>query len=138
MNKEPNTPEPPRFVVKSRPTLHSRMRMESHPRTMGKEMLQIDPVAEMVRVRKFIVLEKAITALEGLEAVERSSSDYRTKLAALAHEMGGAIAFYTFESEARELSEFSHWLETEPGAPIEEIESKRVEILNLLREKREK
>ena len=135
MNKESNTPEPPRFVVKSRPTLHSRMRMESHPRTMGKEMLQIDPVAEMVQARRFIVLEKAITALE---AVGPSTSEFRTKLAAVAHEMGGAIAFYTFESEARELSEFSHWLEMEPDASVDAIESKRLEILNLLREKREK
>ena len=98
-------------------------------------MLQIDPVAEMVQARKYLVLEKAITALE---EVEVSSSDYRTKLAAVAHEMGGAIAFYTFESEAKELSELSHWLEKDPDAPIAEIESKRIEILNLLREKREK
>ena len=102
---------------------------------MGKEMLQIDPVAEMVKARKYIVLEKAITALEALEV---SSNTYRTKLAAVAHEMGGAIAFYTFESEAKELSELSHWLEKDPDAPIEEVERKHTEILNLLREKREK
>ena len=135
MNKEEENFKPPRFVVKSRPTLHSRMRMESHPRTMGEEMLQIDPVAEMVKARKYLVLEKAILALE---AVEVSSSEYRTKLAAVAHEMGGAIAFYTFESEAKELSDLSQWLEKDPDAPIDEIESKRIEILNLLREKREK
>ena len=102
---------------------------------MGEEMLQIDPVAEMVQARKFEVLERAITALEG---VTPESSSYRTRLAAIAHEMGGAIAFYTFESEGRELSELSHWLEKNPDVLLDEVESKKIEILNLLREKRVK
>ena len=43
--------------------------------------------------------------------------------------MGGAISFYTFETEGTELINFSHWLAVSPTPTADEIIAKRNEIL---------
>lgn len=91
--------------------------------------VKVDPVTTMINTRKLIVLDKAI------KAVEQSGAD---ELHLIAHEMGGAIAFYTYVEEGRELTALSRWLEANPGAPLNEIESRRATVLQNMREKREK
>lgn len=75
---------------------------------------------QLVLERRLPVLEKAIAA------VTNAPLD---QLQAVAHEAGGSISFYTFESEGEKLVEFSHWLEASPHLTESEILAKRNEIL---------
>ena len=79
---------------------------------------------QLVQQRRLPVLEKAI------ESVTKAPLD---QLRAVAHEMGGALGFYTFESEGAELIEFAHWLTVSPDLTQDEIFSKRDRILVSLR-----
>ena len=89
---------------------------------------QPDPITTLIETRKRLVLEKAIWALQNCELREISR---------VAHEMGGAIALYSYISEGDALTQFSRWLESNAGTPREQIESRRSELLVLLQEKRD-
>ena len=84
----------------------------------------VSGTAQLVLERRLPVLEKAI------ESVTTAPLD---QLRAVAHEMGGALGFYTFESEGAELIEFAHWLTVSPDLTQDEIFSKRDRILVSLR-----
>jgi signal transduction histidine kinase len=79
---------------------------------------------QLVLERRLPVLEKAI------ESVTKAPLD---QLRAIAHEMGGALGFYTFENEGAELIDFSHWLTASPDLTQDEIINKRDKILVSLR-----
>ena len=78
----------------------------------------------MVEDRRSEVLAKAITQIENASLDE---------LSAVAHSMGGAIAFYTFEAAGAELEDFSQALKIPGKLSNTQIESKRVHILNYLK-----
>ena len=81
-------------------------------------------VEQMVEDRRSEVLAKAITQIENASLDE---------LSAVAHSMGGAIAFYTFEAAGAELEDFSQALKIPGKLSNTQIESKRVHILNYLK-----
>lgn len=97
-------------------------------RALKAVTVERDPVAEMIETRKKLVLEKAI------KAIEQCAPD---EMAMITHEMGGAIAFYTYLEEGAALTELSRWLEQNPSAQVKDIESKRSAVLELLQEKRD-
>ena len=78
-----------------------------------------------------LVLERRLPVLE--KAIESLSTAGLDQLQMVAHEMGGAISFYTFEREGEELIDFSHWLTASPDANENEITVKRDAILVSLR-----
>ena len=75
---------------------------------------------QLILERRLPVLEKAIAAVTNAPL---------NQLQAVAHDAGGSISFYTFESEGEKLVEFSHWLEASPDLTESEIFAKRNEIL---------
>ena len=79
---------------------------------------------QLVLERRLPVLEKAIASMTNAPI---------DQLQIVAHEMGGAISFYTFESEGEELVNFSHWLAVSPDLTEEEIANKRDQLLLSLR-----
>ncbi len=87
-----------------------------------------DPVTTMIETRKKFVLEKAIKALELCD---------HTEMKAITHEMGGAIAFYTYLEEGEALTRLSRWIESNLDANRDLLESKRREVLELLHMRRE-
>jgi signal transduction histidine kinase len=81
-------------------------------------------VEVMVEARRSEVLAKAIIQLETAD---------NENLSAVAHSMGGAIAFYTFEAAGAELEEFSQALQI-PGKLTDSAkEAKKLHILNYLK-----
>jgi signal transduction histidine kinase len=74
-----------------------------------------------------LVLERRLPVLE--KAIESMTNAPFDRLREVAHEMGGAISFYTFETEGAELINFSHWLTISPDLTEDEIIAKRDEIL---------
>lgn len=62
-------------------------------------------VEQLVESRRIDVLKRAISMMREAEMKD---------VGAVAHEMGGAIAFYSFDQEGARLVEFSHWLRENP------------------------
>lgn len=62
-------------------------------------------VEQLVKDRRWDVMNRAISKMSEAPV---------SNLGALAHEMGGAIAFYSYEREGARLVEFSHWLRENP------------------------
>ncbi len=85
---------------------------------------QKSEVEKMVEERRLEVLGKAITALTGA-----TNED----LATICHKMGGAIAFYTFEIEGRELEEFSIALQSSKKMTDKQIQLKKEHLIDDLR-----
>ena len=81
-------------------------------------------VENMVEARRSEVLAKAIAQLESASP---------ENLSAIAHSMGGAIGFYTFEAAGAELEEFSQALQIEGKLSPEQIAAKKKHILNYLK-----
>lgn len=81
-------------------------------------------VEVMVEARRSEVLAKAIIQLE------KANNE---NLSAVAHSMGGAIAFYTFEAAGAELEEFSQALQIPGKLTAAAIEAKKLHILNYLK-----
>ena len=78
-----------------------------------------------------LVLERRLPVLE--RAIDSIATAPVDQLRIVAHEMGGAISFYTFIAEGEELINFSRWIAAAPDLPEDEIVAKRDEILILLR-----
>ena len=78
-----------------------------------------------------LVLERRLPVLE--KAIDSMAKAPVDQLRAVAHEMGGALGFYTFEREGAALIDFSHWLTGSPDLTQDEIFTKRDEILISLR-----
>lgn len=78
-----------------------------------------------------LVLERRLPVLE--KAIDSMTNAPIDQLQSVAHEMGGAISFYTFESEGEELIDFSHWLAVSSDLTVDEITTKRDQILVSLR-----
>lgn len=76
----------------------------------------------MIAARRGEVLERAIEALE--HATPESMKD-------LAHQFGGAIGFYGFESQGRELLDYSRL--SDEMTPLHQFESDKLRLLNLLK-----
>ena len=86
--------------------------------------LQLSSEDQLILDRRGAVLQRAISALEASDA---------TTIKAVAHEVGGAIGFYGFVHEGREIVEFSRRLEVSPEANVD-ILSEKARLLNLLNE----
>ena len=78
-----------------------------------------------------LVLERRLPVLE--KAIASITNAPLDQLQAVAHEAGGVISFYTFESEGEKLIEFSDWLQASPNLAVSEINAKRNEILVALK-----
>ncbi len=85
----------------------------------------ISSLEEMIMGKREEVLERAIKSLEEADEVN---------LVDLSHEVGGAIGFYTFVSESKQLIGLSRWLLKNPRASITTIRKKKVAILEMLNE----
>ena len=81
-------------------------------------------VEKMVESRRQLVLAKAITALE---------SATPENLAAVCHNMGGAISFYTFEDEGAELEKFSLQLQSSTKLSEKQVDLKRIQLIDFLK-----
>lgn len=77
----------------------------------------------MIAARRLPVLERALL---------RITSALTTDIAGAAHEIGGAIGFYTFLAEGDLIIEISRQLEIEPIFNPEKAELKRTEIIAIL------
>ena len=84
----------------------------------------VSRIDRLVLERRLPVLEKAINSMTNAPI---------DQLQTVAHEMGGAISFYTFEAEGKQLIDFSHWLAVSSDLTKEEIATKRDQILVSLR-----
>ena len=84
----------------------------------------ISELQVMINERKNGVLERAITAIETC-----ANSD----LEETCHEMIGALGFYELETLSDEIALFSHWLKTQDGVDTSEVDSRRVELLRVLK-----
>jgi signal transduction histidine kinase len=92
-------------------------------------------IPRFISSEDFVTLERRLAVLDrAIEAVERSTS---SDIKAIAHEMGGAIGFYGFESEGQELVELSRSL---PDGEIENLifTSEKSRLLQLLRQASER
>jgi len=83
----------------------------------------ISKVEGMVAARRIPVLDRAIL---------RIKSAVPSDIPAAAHEIGGAIGFYTFIQEGERILEISRLLEGELALRPEIAEGHRVEILSIL------
>ena len=81
-------------------------------------------VDALVAQRREGVLTRAIAAIDGAT---------NETLYNIAHEMAGAIGMYSFEKEGESLRDFSHWLRKYPEAEVEEIKSKKDEVMTQLK-----
>ena len=86
--------------------------------------MQLSSEDQLILDRRGAVLQRAISALEASDA---------TTIKAVAHEVGGAIGFYGFVHEGREIVEFSRNLEVNPETNVD-IVSEKARLLNLLNE----
>ena len=86
--------------------------------------MQLSSEDQLILDRRGAVLQRAISALEASDA---------TTIKTVAHEVGGAIGFYGFVHEGREIVEFSRNLEVNPEANVD-IVSEKARLLNLLNE----
>ncbi|MDP1852559.1 MAG: ATP-binding protein, partial [Candidatus Planktophila sp.] len=84
----------------------------------------ISELEKMINERKNGVLERAITAIE--------TSAY-SDLDGTCHEMIGALGFYELETLSDQIALFSHWLKTQDGVDTSEVDSRRVELLRVLK-----
>jgi signal transduction histidine kinase len=92
--------------------------------TMFVELpVALSEVEKMVLAKREGVLKRSILALE------ESPLD---RLKEVAHEVGGAIGFYTFLDESKEVLDFSRWLKSNPGLSEEIIMSRRDDLLKTL------
>ena len=85
---------------------------------------EITPLERLVMGNRGGVIER------GINSINESSVE---NLEATAHEVGGAIGFYTFSQESRELLDFSRWLRSNPKADLEAILTKKADLLDMLR-----
>ena len=86
--------------------------------------MQLSSEDQLILDRRGAVLQRAISALEASDA---------TTIKTVAHEVGGAIGFYGFVHEGREIVEFSRNLEVNPETNVD-IVSEKARLLNLLNE----
>lgn len=82
--------------------------------------LEISPVESMVMTQRQDVLERAINSL---------ATCPDEKLVETAHDVGGAIGFYTFLVESLEVLNLSRWLEKNPAADSESILARKNAVL---------
>lgn len=82
--------------------------------------LEISPVESMVLTQRQDVLERGISSL---------ASCSNEKLAETAHDVGGAIGFYTFLVESIEVLNMSRWLEQNPDADTDSILARKNAVL---------
>ena len=85
---------------------------------------EVTPLERLVMGNRVGVIER------GINSINESSVE---NLEATAHEVGGAIGFYTFFQESRELLDFSRWLRSNPKADLEAILTKKAALLDMLR-----
>ena len=78
----------------------------------------------MISERRMYVLRKAIVDLE-----ETTFSE----LGVAAHEMGGALGFYSFPEASSSLLEFSRTLELDGVSDVRAIETKRTALIAMLK-----
>lgn len=83
----------------------------------------LSQVDEMVAARRSQVLDRSIATMNSASVPD---------VAAAAHETGGAIGFYTYESEGEKILEISRVVAKLPESAIDEIENYRREILMIL------
>ena len=79
-----------------------------------------------------LVLEKRESVL--LRAIEAIQAAPLSQLKEVTHEVGGAIGFYTFGKESKEVLDFSRWLKANPDLEEGFILSRRDHLLNTLHE----
>jgi signal transduction histidine kinase len=77
---------------------------------------------QIILARRGDVLARAITA------IEKSTPE---NIKAVTHEMGGAIGFYGFEKEGREIVEYSRSLDADP-VPLNQFPADKTRILDIL------
>jgi signal transduction histidine kinase len=77
---------------------------------------------QIIQARRGDVLARAITA------IEKSTPE---NIKAVTHEMGGAIGFYGFEEEGREIVEYSRSLDADP-VPLNQFPADKTRILDIL------
>ncbi len=77
---------------------------------------------KLIQARQGDVLARAIAA------IERSTPE---NIKAVTHEMGGAIGFYGFEEEGREIIEYSRSLDANP-VPLDQFPADKTRILEIL------
>jgi len=77
-------------------------------------------VERLVKDRRLDVMNRAISKMSEAQVGD---------LEALAHEMGGAIAFYSYEREGARLVEFSHWLRENPHLDHSDILAVRDKVV---------
>ena len=84
----------------------------------------ISELEKMINERKNGVLERAISAIE--------NSAY-SDLDETCHEMIGALGFYELGALSDEIALFSLWLKKHDGVDTSEVDSRRVELLRVLK-----
>lgn len=84
----------------------------------------ITELQKMINERKSGVLERAISAIE--------TSAY-SDLEKTCHEMIGALGFYELGALSDEIALFSLWFKTQDGVDTSEVDSRRVELLSVLK-----
>lgn len=84
----------------------------------------LSPVEEMILAKREGVLKRAIRAIED-SPVEN--------LVEVTHEVGGAMGFYTFVDESKEVLNFSRWMKLNPNLDKEVVTSRRGLLLEILR-----
>ncbi|MBC7463148.1 MAG: hypothetical protein H7227_02690 [Actinobacteria bacterium] len=86
------------------------------------------PVA-LSAVEKLVLAKREGVLRRAIEAIEKSPLE---KLLAVTHEVGGAIGFYTFIDEGKEVLDFSRWLKLNPELEEGPILSRRDYLLKTL------
>jgi hypothetical protein len=82
----------------------------------------------MIQDRRGAVLDRAIAALHGATP---------TSIKEVTHDIGGAIGFYGFEKEGKEILDYSRALSETPSVE-KSIEVERERLLKLLKSARER
>jgi signal transduction histidine kinase len=95
---------------------------------VGTTMLVDLPVA-LTAVEKLVMEKREGVLRRAIDAIEAAPVD---KLMEVTHEVGGAIGFYTFVNESKEVLDFSRWLKANPDLQEGFILSRRDHLLQML------
>ncbi|MEI6648394.1 MAG: GAF domain-containing sensor histidine kinase [Actinomycetes bacterium] len=82
------------------------------------------------KIDSFVAERREGVLRRGIEALEKASDQ---TLAAVSHEIAGAISLYSFTTEGEKLRDLSHWLKKNSQSTSAEIETLRQNILIELR-----
>ena len=83
----------------------------------------LSEVDRLVSTNRLNVLHKAINALKACP---------HNELLSIAHQMGGAVAFYNLEAESAVILEFEEWMQANPVASFELVHIKKEELISKL------